>query len=268
MSPSISLRAFWTAVPASPLVESSTTNSTLRPSIPPLALICSTARCNSDLLVLAEGGVGSGQGVVHPDLDAVGGARALNEGTRDLGRGDDEARPQQVAARNRIHDALVGHFRLPIGGRSRQSSRRPAIPFIGCDLGSVISTSRLVKQHLVVLVVCREARDAAAPAAKPGGRGAEQNILKASQPPGCARSRTCSGLSGAPHSRFVSISTILISTPPSRKDDLGPIERGVMSASRRKSGTSVRNRSRRPLVHIRYDFSAQPRVEQELDLCR
>jgi hypothetical protein len=42
-SRSMSLRAFWTAVPASPLVESSTRSSAGRPRIPPLALICSMA---------------------------------------------------------------------------------------------------------------------------------------------------------------------------------------------------------------------------------
>ena len=99
MSPSISLRAFWTAVPASPLVESSTTKSTLTAENSALGVDLLDGELNADLLVLSEGGVGSGQGIVHPDLDAVGGARAPNEGTRDLGRGDDEARPQQVAAR-------------------------------------------------------------------------------------------------------------------------------------------------------------------------
>ena len=43
LSSSISLRAFWTAVPASPLVESSLISSTVRPRMPPLALTCSTA---------------------------------------------------------------------------------------------------------------------------------------------------------------------------------------------------------------------------------
>ena len=43
LSRSISLRAFCTAVPASPLVESSTSSSALRPRMPPLALICSSA---------------------------------------------------------------------------------------------------------------------------------------------------------------------------------------------------------------------------------
>src|SRR5271156_2623701 len=67
----------------------------------------------ADQFVFAEGGVGSGQGIVHPDLDAVGGARAPNEGAGGLGRAADEAPPQQVAARNRIHDAVVGHFSSP-----------------------------------------------------------------------------------------------------------------------------------------------------------
>ena len=43
LSLSISLRAFCTAAPASPLVKSSTTSSTVRPRMPPFALICSTA---------------------------------------------------------------------------------------------------------------------------------------------------------------------------------------------------------------------------------
>src|SRR5579862_5204746 len=43
LSRSINLRAFCTAVPASPLVESSERNWTCRPRIPPLAFICSTA---------------------------------------------------------------------------------------------------------------------------------------------------------------------------------------------------------------------------------
>jgi hypothetical protein len=48
----------------------------------------------ADQLVLAVRGKGAGQRVVDPDLDAVGGARAPNEGTCNLRRAHDEARLQ------------------------------------------------------------------------------------------------------------------------------------------------------------------------------
>ena len=69
LSRSISLRAFCTAVPASPLVESSTSSSTLRPRMPPLALICSMRELAADQFVLAERGIGAGQRIVEADLD-------------------------------------------------------------------------------------------------------------------------------------------------------------------------------------------------------
>ena len=71
LSRSISLRAFCTAVPTSPLVESSTRSSTWRPRMPPLALICSTASSAADPLVLAQLRIGAGQRIVEADLDAA-----------------------------------------------------------------------------------------------------------------------------------------------------------------------------------------------------
>jgi hypothetical protein len=96
-------------VPASPLVESSTTSSTLR-SDSAFGVDLIDSELKTDQLVLADGGVSPGQRVVDPDLHAVGGAGAQDEGAGELGRADYETRLQQMAAADRIHEAFVGHF--------------------------------------------------------------------------------------------------------------------------------------------------------------
>ena len=66
MSPSISLRAFCTAVPASPLVESSTTQFDVAAENSALGVDLVDGELNADLLVLSQGGVGSGQRYCPP----------------------------------------------------------------------------------------------------------------------------------------------------------------------------------------------------------
>ena len=76
LSLSISLRAFCTAVPASPLVEILDHQLDLAAEDAALGVDLLERELAADQFVLAERGVGAGQRVVEADLDRVGGARA------------------------------------------------------------------------------------------------------------------------------------------------------------------------------------------------
>src|ERR1700722_2316593 len=78
-APSISLRALSTATPASPLVESSTTSSTGRPRMPPLALISSSAIWQPVSSFLPRAAQGPVDGFSSPILTAC---AALAERTK------------------------------------------------------------------------------------------------------------------------------------------------------------------------------------------
>ena len=92
LSRSISLRAFCTAAPASPLVESSTIEFDGAAENPALGVDLVERHLAADQFVLARRGVGAGQGIVEPDPDRVGGAGADDERACDLGAGEHKAR--------------------------------------------------------------------------------------------------------------------------------------------------------------------------------
>ena len=108
LSPSISLRAFCTAVPASPLDESSTRSSTCTTEDAALGVDLVERHLAADKLVLARAGVGAGQWIVEADLDRVSGAGADNERTGELRGG--KRRP-------RFDESAAAHAGAPIGLR-------------------------------------------------------------------------------------------------------------------------------------------------------
>ena len=92
LSPSISLRAFCTAVPASPLVESSTRSSSGDgPGRLALRVDLVDRHLAADEAVLAGRGVGAGQRIVQADLDRIRGAGGNTERTGEWGGGERRA---------------------------------------------------------------------------------------------------------------------------------------------------------------------------------
>ena len=103
MSPSISLRAFCTAWPASPLVEILDHQLGGAAEDAALGVDLVERHLAADQLVLAGGGVSAGQRIVEADADRVGGAGADDEWTGELGGGErragfDESAPVDAGA--------------------------------------------------------------------------------------------------------------------------------------------------------------------------
>ena len=112
-SRSISLRAFCTAVPASPLVESSTE---ARPTAEDAALGVDLVERElaADQFVLAERGVGAGQRIVEADLDRLVGERFHHKRAGNLHGADRKTGLEQRAAfegtADKVNaDEILGH---------------------------------------------------------------------------------------------------------------------------------------------------------------
>ena len=113
MSPSISLRAFCTAVPASPLGRILDDEFDRAAEDAALAVDLVERHLAADQFVLAGGGVGAGQRIVEADLDRVGGAGADDERTGELGGGERRRRFDKSAAVDAGAPIGLGQASLP-----------------------------------------------------------------------------------------------------------------------------------------------------------
>src|SRR6516162_1152811 len=120
LSRSINLRAFWTAVPVSVLVESSTSSWTWRPKMPPLALICSTAYSQPSLsflpsaaFVFAPAGLGPRERIVEADFDRFFAPGFDQKRRRDLRGPHQQAGLEEAASFQSSAEDIRWHFVPP-----------------------------------------------------------------------------------------------------------------------------------------------------------
>ena len=102
LSRSISLRAFCTAVPASPLVEVLDQKLDLAAENAALGVDLLDRELAADQFVLADRGVGAGQRIVEADLDFVGRPAGDDEGRGDLRDAGQRRRLDHRAAINAV----------------------------------------------------------------------------------------------------------------------------------------------------------------------
>ena len=94
----------------------------------------------ADQFVLAERGVGAGQRIVEADPDRVRGARANDEGARDLHCGEGQPRFDEPAAADAGGRTELGHASSPLFTKLRSSQTRARLFQRSCGF--------LIKQHI------------------------------------------------------------------------------------------------------------------------
>ena len=122
LSPSISLRAFCTATPASPLVEVLDHELGRTAEDAALGVDLVERQLAAVKLVLPVGGVGAGQRIIEADPDRVGGAGADDEWARDLDCGEGQPRLDEPAAAQADGRTELGHASSPLVAKFRSSS--------------------------------------------------------------------------------------------------------------------------------------------------